>query len=760
MLKILEFSSENDIVIDVKKKILNIYPSLIFLKYSSESIVYDEYDFILLIQDQTAENTFLTFLKTNKRNSCPLLFYKQESYSQLDDLLIKGQDLVLNNATDAFQNELLLEYFLNHIVSNQKKINSGEEYLNSWNLFNLISKGIIITDSEGDILFYNNACDQYLGFADITIFDNKIWCKFSKSKYIESFFYSIVNQTNIIDSFIVDDLNIEGEKVFLNFLYSRSDKFMFGKELFIFMLSDLTKLKKNEDALDFERQLLTQLMDNIPDSIYFKDINKKYIRVNKAHAKLLGLPYTEMAVGKSTDQFLEGDFANKTNLDDDNILQGKLNAYHTEEYLKDANGIEKWLSVIKAAIRDKSGNITGIVGISRDISQRKEAEEHLKSAKHKAEQADELKTAFLANMSHEIRTPMNTIIGFSELLKSQVLTEEERTEYLSYIIDGGNTLLNLIDDILDFAKIESGQISIKKGLCKVNTMLSEVLVAYEREKNRRGKVNVRLLADKSVQDEDFSVLTDRNRLKQVLSNIILNALKFTDNGFIKVGYVIEADFLKFYVKDTGIGIPFDKHDIVFSRFGQADGSVTRNHGGTGLGMAISKSIIELLGGKIWFESAPDVGTTFYFTVPFSENPKTESCICSTIETDKIIPKWNGKIIIIAEDEDNNYKYLEAALKSTNAILIRATNGKELIDFLKTSDFVISAVLCDLKMPEIDGYQAIEIIRNELHLEIPIIAQTGYAMIGEKQKCLKSGFTDYLAKPVKSKNLINTLLKYL
>jgi signal transduction histidine kinase len=378
-----------------------------------------------------------------------------------------------------------------------------------------------------------------------------------------------------------------------------------------------------------------------------------------------------------------------------------------------------------------------------------------------AEESDRLKTAFLANMSHEIRTPMNSIIAFSNFLKNPGLTDTTREEYLNYINSCGTTLLQLIDDIIDTARIEARQIKIKRTKCYLNKLITELYTGFKetgRTKNR--DIEFRIRHDNI--DQNYCIYTDQIRLKQILNNLIDNSLKFTDAGFIEFGFEQKYDHtLLFYVKDTGIGIPEDKKEIIFERFGQADNVLNKNIRGTGLGLAISKNLAELLGGRIWVDSISGMGSTFYFTIPYNhleitnietlpdivrENPRDVNLI------------WKDKTILIAEDEDLNYKVMEVALQRTQAQLIRAVNGREALDHCR-ENLGIDLVLMDIQMPVMDGLEATRWIK-EIRYTIPIIAQTAFAMPEEKEKCLKAGCDDYLSKPIDLNELFDKIQKYL
>lgn len=390
---------------------------------------------------------------------------------------------------------------------------------------------------------------------------------------------------------------------------------------------------------------------------------------------------------------------------------------------------------------------------------RDKAERNLLEAKMKAEESDKLKSAFLANMSHEIRTPMNAILGFTELLTmpDSSISPEEKQNYIKLIHNSGNNLLQLIDDIIDISKIEASQLKIIPKECDVNQTLMDIYESYLEIKKQKGKENIDLSVHLAEKKQNIIILTDPLRLTQIISNLIDNALKFTNEGFIKFGYEIQkSDTLLFYVKDSGIGMDQKKKELIFERFRKIEDDKTKLYRGAGLGLAICKSLTELLGGKIWVESFRGSGSNFYFTIPFKKIQKIQKK--KENSTNNKTYKWVNKTILIAEDEPNNYFYIEEVLKRTKAKLIRATNGKEAVRLFKKHQD-IDLIIMDIKMPEMDGFEATKQIKA-LNKNIPIISQSAYAMPVEIEKGYLLGINEYITKPVNPKKLLSVLNKYL
>jgi len=384
--------------------------------------------------------------------------------------------------------------------------------------------------------------------------------------------------------------------------------------------------------------------------------------------------------------------------------------------------------------------------------------EDLALAKRKAEESDHLKTAFLSNMSHEIRTPMNAILGFSNLLSHPDISRNEKDEFINLIRLNGKNLLTLVEDIIDISKIDSGQLRIKNSPCQLHQVMTEVYDSFHDDIKRRGLFNLKLYLKEGVSDKAIRVLTDEHRLKQILTNLIGNAIKFTERGFVEFGYTHEKDqFLQFYVKDTGIGIPKDKENQIFDRFSKFNSDKERIYGGTGIGLTIAKHLINLMGGEIWAESEPHIGTTFYFTIPYHRLAIPDHKIEVRQEQNKDF-NWEGKTFLVAEDEEDNFRYIEVALALSNASLIWARDGQEAVDVFKRIDD-IDLVLMDIKMPLMDGYTATREIKN-ISKHVPVIAQTAYTMSEEKEKSRQAGCDDYIAKPIGYDDLLSTINRFI
>ncbi|WP_171596148.1 cache domain-containing protein [Marinifilum caeruleilacunae] len=391
--------------------------------------------------------------------------------------------------------------------------------------------------------------------------------------------------------------------------------------------------------------------------------------------------------------------------------------------------------------------------INRMIDIRSQKEKELQVAREKAEESDRLKSSFLANMSHEIRTPMNAIIGFSELLQEDDLPFETRQQFFTHIRNSGNSLLNLINDIIDFSKIESGKLKISKTYYSLNQLFDELYHTFQKIKTSKGKDHIDLKFTKGLEESESVIYTDPLRLKQIITNLIENALKFTETGSIHVSYQLNESNLIFAVEDTGIGISPEKQKIIFSRFRQADDSHARRYGGTGLGLSISKKLAELLNGDMWVESTEDVGSSFFVSIPYLIDDKSTTAPVKKAQKNGFNKDLTGKKILIVDDYTVNITLIKQMLQSTGVTLSSADNGRSAVEECGESHFDL--VLLDLQMPELNGYDTLKLIKKD-NPEIKIVAQTAYALANEKEQIMDSGFDGYIAKPIIKKNLLSII----
>jgi len=395
--------------------------------------------------------------------------------------------------------------------------------------------------------------------------------------------------------------------------------------------------------------------------------------------------------------------------------------------------------------------------INQDITEQKKLTLDLIEAKEHAEESNRLKSAFLANMSHEIRTPMNGILGFAEVLKEPGLSNEQQQEYISIIEKSGERMLNIINDIVTISKIESGVKDIHLSETNVNNQMEFVYNTMKLDAERK---NLTLYFTNALPDIESVIKTDNEKFYSILTNLIKNAIKYTNIGSIEFGCHLKTDSvseeLEFFIKDTGIGIPKDRQEAIFERFIQADISKKRAYQGAGLGLAISKGYVEMLGGRIWVESEDGKGSTFYFTLPIMEKTDEKKIIKNEIPTSVGEPQRNKLKILIVEDDELSNHFISIAVQKFAKEIINVQSGTEAVKAcLNNPD--IDLILMDIQIPEIDGYQATQQIR-QFNNKVIIIAQTAYALSGDREKSIDVGCNDYITKPVKKEELLSLIQK--
>ncbi len=392
--------------------------------------------------------------------------------------------------------------------------------------------------------------------------------------------------------------------------------------------------------------------------------------------------------------------------------------------------------------------------LNESLSQIQVMNAELIIAKVKAEESDRLKSAFLTNMSHEIRTPMNAIMGFSKILLQPGLSKSKIKNFAQIINVSSQQLLSIINDIIDISKIDTNQITIDSQWIHVNELIHELFVTYTKPvKPKKLKLHYKREFPKKL----IRLQTDGNRLKQVLCNLLDNAIKYTDEGKIELGYRIKGNYISFYVKDTGIGISKDNHEMIFNRFSQVAAGSKNLNSGNGLGLSISKALVERLGGKITVDSDLGSGSTFTVTLPYVKEINQSESHSAEAKSNRS-KNWSDKLILIVEDDVNNHAYLDALLATTSAKVVHAWDGSEAFEQVKKhSD--ISLVIMDIKMPVMDGYNATRLIKK-LRPGLPVIAQTAFARNQDKENALSAGCDNYISKPAQIDDFLKLIDGYL
>lgn len=515
----------------------------------------------------------------------------------------------------------------------------------------------------------------------------------------------------------------------------------------------LLKIRAEREESQFRLQ---SILDNTPLIVFIKNLEGRYLVVNRSFREMVDLDEHEI-IGKTDFDFETPRQALRYQQADQEVIRS-LQSIEREETLRSESGTRNLL-LVKFPLFDRKNNIYGVGGIATDYTDKVQYQQKLIKAKKIAESAEQLQEQFLANMSHEIRTPMNGIIGMTNILMNTSLNNEQ-TGYVNIIRESSDTLLFLINDILDLSKIKSGKLSIEKIPFKVREVLENAILPFQlkaKEKN----IELKLVTDMRIPQ---TLEGDPHRLKQIVNNLLSNALKFTDKGF--VSFVIEMNtqirskaLIKFIVKDSGVGIPENKLNTIFNSFEQAANSTARKFGGTGLGLTITKQLVELQGGQIDVASIEGKGTEFTFEIPYTLVADQKIPVNDNLLVNDNCQDLTGKKILIAEDNEINQKVISLTLKAQGLLPIITNNGREAIELLEKGE-LFDLVILDLQMPEMNGYQTAIYIRKKLNLRIPIIAMTASALQQERTRCLELGMNEYITKPFSSETLFRHLRKFL
>jgi PAS domain S-box-containing protein len=547
---------------------------------------------------------------------------------------------------------------------------------------------------------------------------------------------------------------------------------MDGEFVILATVRDITSWQRSEELLRRSEEKYRRIFENSQDIFYQTDIDGKIVEMSPSIERYSGFKPEELIGKQIEDLYL-------TPWDRDELLKILSAKGDIEDYivnLKIKDGREIYVSANVQILKDTYGNPIGIEGSLRDVTERIVTENKIKAseqllriqneeyiilneeiriAKEKAEESDRLKTAFLANMSHEIRTPMNGIIGFSTMLADPFLAKDTRESYLKIVNASCDQLLHIVNDIIDISKVEAGQIDLSESVFDLKELLDEIASFYLTSVQEKG-VELINRPLSGILGDNCRIVSDRTKLRQILDNLLSNALKFTDSGKIKLSCDLIDGLLHFEIEDTGIGIQSELQNSIFERFWQVESSYTKKYGGTGLGLSISKAFVEKMGGNIWVNSEFGKGSTFCFTLPYQlvASGKTEQSIIPQINRNLSI---NGDItVLIVEDEEINWLFLKEILKEKVKIL-HAVNGRMTIEYIKKHP-EINIVLMDIKLPDINGLELTRIIKS-INRNLIVIAQTAYAFSTDREKALEAGCTDYITKPIVQEDLLNLISIY-
>jgi len=508
-----------------------------------------------------------------------------------------------------------------------------------------------------------------------------------------------------------------------------------------------------EAALRKSEEKYLSIFESIQDVFFQTDLEGQILEISPSIEHFSGHRRDELIGSPAFTMYYKHD--DREGLLNKIFSDGELRDFELK--LKDKSGEARYVSINARLVNRANGEPDHIDGSFRDISERKLAEIEILAAKEKAEASDRLKSSFLANMSHEIRTPMNAIIGFAGLLTDPELTQADRNRFSEIIQSRSADLMHLINDLLEISRIESGNATVAMEQVCINDIISEMAVVYREKLRKSNKSQISVLTEKSLPDNLSTFTTDSFVLKQVLTNLIENAIKFTESGSVRFGYnPPEKNRITFFVADTGIGISKENQEVIFETFRQADISEPHRYGGTGLGLSICRGSLALLGGDIRVESEPGRGSTFFFTLPYlpEQNNEEQPAHHDTPHPDHQHYDFSGKRILIVEDEQTNMEYLQVLFRKTGAELIPAFSGAELKRMFGSLGS-IDLILLDVRLPDADGWELAREIKKIMP-SLPVIAQTAYAMSADKAMSEQAGCDGYLSKPIQRKQCLELI----
>jgi len=671
------------------------------------------------------------------------------------DYIVKGR---LHRLPGAIQNALRLKS--EKLKSSQAKEElllykekAGMELRLLSNAVGRAPVSIIITDMEGNIVYVNPKFEEITGYkAEEVIGKNPRIIKSGKHNqdFYNTLWSTILNNKEYVGEMVNRKKN--GELYWAHVSISAITDDRDNIEHFVAIQRDITPEKKSQIKIKENENLYRTIFSNTGTASFICDARQVIILANTKFEELSGYSKTELHGKLSWPTFIAPPEKERVISWFDDFPKNLNNFDEQKEFTFITKSKQKRNVIITAAYIP--GTEKYIISLL-DITDRKAAEKEIISAMEKAEESNRLKSAFLATISHELRTPLNAIIGFSEFIDESM--DKGTIIELSKIINkSGNDLLNIIEEIFEISLLQTKEAKLFLEEFNLNDLFLSLQKNIEFEKIRRNKKHLKTIYQPDIKYETVEIKTDKSRVSRLLINLITNAIEFTNEGRVTYGFYIKNNGVGLFVKDTGIGIPEEKTEIIFNPFSQGENSRTREHGGVGLGLTICKEISRLLDGRLWFDSVTGKGTTFYFSL--------NGVVVNVQEKKSIpagIPGSNGienKTILIVEDVESNYRLLDKYLSLARAKTLWAQNGQESVDMVKKNS-LIDLILMDIKMPVMDGIEAAKIIRG-LYPHIPIIAQTAHASKDDYKRILSSGIDDCIVKPIRKETLYKTINKFL
>ncbi|MGA2408615.1 MAG: ATP-binding protein [Bacteroidales bacterium] len=632
------------------------------------------------------------------------------------------------------------------VLANKQEKLAKEKYIE---LYNFAPAGYLTLSREGKIIEINLSGANMLGI-ERQLIKNRMFGFFVSDDaksifnlFLKKVFNNKANETCEVNLSTNSDLQ---KCVRLICIASES-----GKQCLVNMV-DITERKRAEDALHESEEKYAKAFQSSPFSLTLTRVKDgKIIEVNDAFTSVLGFTREEAIANSVIGLNLWVDIEERkwvisTLLDGGDVAE--------KEFLFRKKNGEIYTGLFSSKIINLN-NEPHLISSIYDITERKKTELELIKAKEKAEESDRLKSTFLTNMSHEIRTPMNGILGFTELLKEPNLTSDDQQDFIQIIQISGARMLNTINNIVDVSKIESGLIQVDIKETNINEKMEFTYKFFKPEVEIKG---LQFFFKNTLPSKEAIIKTDNEKVYGIMTNLIKNAIKFTYEGSIEFGYEKKGNYLEFFVKDTGIGIPKNQKELIFERFRQGSESHNRGYEGSGLGLSIAKSYVEMLGGEIWVESEEGKGSIFYFTIPYNAVSEEKIEIINAVSAEhKEVQLKNLKILIV-EDDEISYSFLTRILQKISYEVLHAITGVKAVEACRNNPD-LDLVLMDIRMPVMDGNEATRQIR-QFNRDVIIIAQTAYGFSGDREKAIEAGCNDYITKPISKTLLIELILKHI
>jgi PAS domain S-box-containing protein len=672
---------------------------------------------------------------------------------------VMGKLCPINGFKDSY---LLITQDITTLKQTQSELSETEERYRK--ILETTIEGVMILESADKPVFLNNAACELIGI------DNNQTDGFTPSslfvstddllRYRQAF--SHIAQGNDFRG----DFNIKAS----NGLILPVDVFgsrivLKGRSMYYLSLRNISDRKRHEAALMHSEEKFRTLSENTPDQIIRISTDGALLFVNQAFKNCYRLGASDLT-GQRLFNLAQIPVVLAQSLDGGCAKAAREKCSCQIESSFTVFGQSLSIEWRISPEYGRNNDVVSFLCSGRDVTQRKLVELELRDAKEKAESADKLKSAFLANLSHEVRTPLNAIVGFSSLLKEGDTTPAEKNEFINIIVRSSDHLMALISDIIDIAKIESGVLNISKRVFSINELLKDIYLVFQKriKLDRRSAIE-QLILDIPNMAEEALLDSDPDRITQIVNNLLDNAIKFTPKGVITFGYRIEGGVFRFFVKDTGIGIEYEKLNIIFLPFRQGDESVSKKYGGTGLGLSISKKLIEALGGSIHVDSIPGEGSTFYFELPdtnirkipetITPNPPARGSVA-------VMPKsgysWSDRILLLIDDNSSSHLHIRKLLEKTGITLISARTPASARELIKKRQS-IDLVLLDMDMPEIDAVEFVKQLK-QYSRDIPVIVQTKVPVNGNSASLFDAGFDEWVEKPVAREQLLQKMHLFL